>query len=115
MTSKVVIAGGSGALGRRLVADLADKCDVVVLTRRPDPDLDVRQVAWDGETVGEWAAELDKPGTAVINLAGKLVDCRPTPSNIDELIRSRVAPTRALVRASQQLRTPLAHWVQTST
>ena len=39
MTSKVVIAGGSGALGRRLVADLADKCDVVVLTRMRLPNV----------------------------------------------------------------------------
>lgn len=114
-TSKVVIAGGSGALGARLVASLAGKCDVVVLTRRPDPDAAVRQVFWDGETVGDWAGELDGLDTAVINLAGKLVDCRPTASNISELIRSRVAPTRSLVRASQELRTPLTRWVQAST
>jgi uncharacterized protein len=115
MTSKVVIAGGSGALGRRLVTSLAGKCEVVVLTRRPDPKANVRQVFWDGETVGDWVGELDEPDTAVINLAGKLVDCRPTPSNVSELIRSRVAPTRSLVRASQKLRTPLTHWVQAST
>jgi NAD dependent epimerase/dehydratase family enzyme len=80
MTSKVVIAGGSGAIGKRLVTSLTEKCEVVVLTRRPDPDADVRQVFWDGETVGDWARELDSPDTAVLNLAGKLVDCRPTAS-----------------------------------
>ncbi|HEX4559486.1 MAG TPA: DUF1731 domain-containing protein [Mycobacterium sp.] len=115
MTSKVVIAGGSGALGRRLVTSLAGKCDLVVLTRRPDPNANVRQVYWDGQTVGQWAAELDSPDTALINLVGKLVDCRPSPANINELIRSRVLPTRALVSASQQLQAPLAHWVQAST
>lgn len=115
MTSKVVIAGGSGALGRRLVDELAGDCEIVVLTRRPDSSAAVRQVFWDGETVGDWAAELATPDTAVINLAGKLVDCRPTRSNVDELVRSRVAPTRALVRASQKLSQPLVHWVQAST
>ncbi|MCH9731472.1 MAG: DUF1731 domain-containing protein [Actinomycetia bacterium] len=112
---KVVIAGGSGAPGARLSSALGDKCEVVVLTRQPASNSGVRQVFWDGQTVGQWAAELDEPDTSVINLAGKLVDCRPNATNIDELINSRVAPTRALVRASQQLRAPLAHWVQAST
>lgn len=36
--TKVVIAGGTGALGRRISDDLADRgYDVVVLTRSPKP------------------------------------------------------------------------------
>ena len=113
---KIVLAGGSGALGRRIAEDLGTRGhDVVILTRRTDPQLSVRHVVWDGEIVGDWASELDGPGTALINLAGKLVDCRPTQRNIAELTRSRVLPTRALVQASRQLRTPLEHWVQAST
>lgn len=114
---KIVIAGGSGALGRRLTADLAARGhDVVVLTRSaPTSDPPARHVQWDGRTMGAWAAELDGPDTAVINLAGQLVDCRPTASNIAELRRSRVEPTRALVEASRELTTPLRHWVQAST
>jgi uncharacterized protein len=111
---KIVIAGGNGSLGRRITADLREH-DIVVLSRRPDPGLPVRQVAWDGEHVGDWAPELEGPGTALINLAGKLVDCRPSRRNIAELTRSRVLPTRALVQASRQLKSPLAHWVQAST
>jgi len=114
---KVVIAGGSGALGRRLTSDLTARGhDVVVLSRgTPVSASPARHVQWDGRTVGEWAAELDGPDTAVINLAGKLVDCRPTPENIAELRRSRVEPTLALVQASQALTTPLQHWIQAST
>lgn len=113
---KVVIAGGSGALGRRITTDLTGHGhDVVVLTRRINPDLPVHQVRWDGENVDDWANELDSPDTALINLAGKLVDCRPTADNIRALTDSRVLPTRALVVASQQLKQPLAHWVQAST
>jgi NAD dependent epimerase/dehydratase family enzyme len=113
---KVVIAGGSGSLGRRISADLSARGhQVVVLARRPDASSAVRQVLWDGRTVGDWAAELEGPDTAVINLAGKLVDCRPTPANIAELQRSRVGPTSALVQASQNLEHPVRHWIQAST
>ena len=86
-----------------------------MLARRPVASSTVRQVFWDGQTVGDWAAELAGPDTSVINLAGKLVDCRPTPANVAELRRSRVEPTRALVRASQHLEHPLRQWIQAST
>ena len=113
---KVVLAGGSGSLGRRIAADLTERGhDVVVLTREVNPEWPARQVPWDGRTVGGWAAELDGENTALVNLAGKLVDCRPSKRNVAELISSRVLPTRALVQASQQLKSPLAHWVQAST
>jgi nucleoside-diphosphate-sugar epimerase len=79
---KVVIAGGSGALGRRICADLASRGhDVVILTRSPDRAWPCRQLRWDGETAGPWASEL--PGAALINLAGAVVDRPPTPASID--------------------------------
>ena len=113
---KVVLAGGSGSLGRRIGTDLGARGhQVVVLSRRTDTSSAVRQVFWDGQTVGDWAAELEGPDTAVINLAGKLVDCRPTEANIAELRHSRVEPTRALVQASQHLNHPVRHWIQAST
>ncbi|GAA3705038.1 hypothetical protein GCM10022377_18400 [Zhihengliuella alba] len=137
---KTVIAGGTGFLGRRLAADLLTRGhDVVLLTRRPDPALPFRQTVWDGRTAGAWVSELDdsepddsEPGdsrssgasgpdaaagarrrVAVVNLAGRLVDVRPTPANIAELRRSRVEPTRALAEASR--RHPVDLWIQGST
>lgn len=110
---KIVVAGGSGALGRRLCTDLAERGhEVVVLTRRMRPG-PFRQVEWDGRTVGPWSAELE--GSAVVNLAGELVDRRPTPANVDLLTRSRVEPTRALVAASRLLSAPVPVWIQAST
>lgn len=110
---KVVLAGGSGALGRRLSVDLeAAGHEVVVLTRRPRSS-PFRQVGWDGRTVGPWADEL--AGSAVVNLAGELVDRRPTAANVELLTTSRVEPTRALVEASTTLSEPVSVWVQAST
>jgi uncharacterized protein len=111
---KLVMAGGTGSLGRRVAADFRRRgFEVVVLTRSPRPDLDLRQVVWDGRTVGAWAAELE--GAIVLNLAGELVDRRPTPKNIELLRRSRVGPTQALVEASRTLSSPPALWLQMST
>lgn len=117
---RVVIAGGSGSLGRLLAARLTSRGhDVRVLTRRRDPALPFDQVVWDGRTVGDWAEVLDsgddEPGVALVNLAGKLVDVRPTAANIAQLRRSRIDSTRALVAASVHLRRPLVAWLQAST
>lgn len=114
-TVKVVIAGGSGSLGRRLCAFLHDGGhDIVVLTRNPRKGTGPhREVHWDGRSVDDWAAELE--GAAVINLAGELVDRRPTMANIRLLTESRVEPTKALARAAAELRSPVTVWVQAST
>jgi len=110
---RVVLAGGSGSLGRRIAADLAGRGDeIVVLTRTARPGLPYRQVTWDGATAGSWAELL--PGAVLVNLAGKLVDCRPTAANIALLSRSRVEPTRALAEAAAAAGAP-AVWLQMST
>ena len=110
---KVVLAGGTGALGRRLADDLAERGhEVVVLTRSVRPSRH-RQVGWDGRTVQDWASELQ--GAAVVNLAGELVDRRPTSEGIALLTSSRVEPTRALADAAAKLDTPVPVWIQAST
>ncbi len=117
--SRIVIAGGSGTLGRALTAALAGtEHEVVVLTRSPRPGRDlgrIRDVRWDGRTQGPWTAELVGDDVRLVNLAGRLVDARPTPANIADLTRSRVEATTALVQASHALERPLRRWVQAST
>lgn len=111
---KCVVAGGTGALGRRLCAALEDDGhEVVVLTRTPRPGPH-RQVAWDGVSAGPWRTELED-ADAVVNLAGELVDRRPTPAGVALLTGSRVGPTRALVDASRTLARPVPVWLQMST
>jgi len=116
---KIVIAGGAGTLGTSLGASLvADGHEVVVLTRTPGrrPRPGTAEVGWDPANVAPWAHVLESDGpVAVVNLAGKLVDCRPTAANIRELRDSRVRATEALVAASQRLSRPVDRWLQGST
>jgi uncharacterized protein len=110
----MVLAGGSGALGRALAAAAARRGDeVVVLTRSPRPGIAARQVAWDGRSVGRWGEEL--AGSVVVNLAGAIVDRRPTAANVRLLTESRVQPTLALAAAAGQVMPRPLVWVQMST
>jgi len=117
---KIIIAGGSGFLGRALAARLdADGHEVVVLTRRPaDSSGRVRRVVWqpDGSTppadAGQptgWAREVEG-ADAVVNLAGEgIADRRWTAARKRALLESRTQSTRSLVvairAASQRPRT----------
>jgi uncharacterized protein (TIGR01777 family) len=87
--------------------------DITVLTRSSRASLPFRQIQWDGRTVGPWSGELD--GSIVVNLAGELVDLRPTAANVERLRRSRVDATTALVEASKLCLQPVPLWLQGST
>src|SRR5437773_1305251 len=122
---KVVIAGGSGFLGRPLAAALtADGHDVVTLTRVAPAArganrnamaaadgsakaLAERSAAWtpDGRT-GPWASEIDAAG-AVVNLAGEsIAGSRWTAAHKRRILDSRVQATRSLVAAIRGAATP---------
>jgi len=112
---KLILAGGSGAVGSALIRELADsEWQVVVLTRSPKSrDDGVREVAWDGQTLGDWAKEVNG-ATAVVNLSGRNIDCRPTAANRESILRSRVDSTRAIGEAiASSLRSPRV-WVNAS-
>ncbi|MEM1303869.1 MAG: DUF1731 domain-containing protein [Planctomycetota bacterium] len=113
---RVVIAGGSGFLGLNLASHLVERgYDVVVLARHsPRRSGAWRHVSWDGRTLGDWAAELDG-AHAVVNLAGRTVDCVKTPDHCDEILRSRVESTRALGEAVERCGDAPRVWVQMST
>jgi NAD dependent epimerase/dehydratase family enzyme len=113
---RVVIAGGSGFLGHSLARFLHDDGgDIVILSRTaPRSTPFARHIAWNGRSVGAWKAALDG-ALAIINLAGRSVDCPKTPDNRDLILRSRVEPTLALGRACREVASPPAVWVQMST
>ena len=115
-SKRVVLAGGNGFVGRCLTSTLLrEGFDVVVLSRSPQLHRDaVTQVAWDGKTHGPWA-DLLEGAAAVINLAGKNVNCRYTKKNLTELNNSRVDSVHAIGRAISQCKRPPGVWVQAST
>jgi uncharacterized protein (TIGR01777 family) len=112
---KVIIPGGSGQVGTFLAHGFQQRGDeVVVLSRIQSNAPPWRVVKWDGETLGEWAAEVEG-ADAVINLAGQSVNCRYTAENRRIIIDSRVKSTRVIGQALAQAYNPPRVWLQSST
>lgn len=116
MRGSIVLAGGTGFIGTFLRERLAaDGYDVVLLTRLPVTDAgEIRQVLWDGRTLGDWKRELDG-AQALINLAGRSVNCRYNEKNRREILESRVESTRILGKAVAQASNPPTVWLNAST
>ena len=112
---KAILAGGSGFLGRELATTLNDRgWETVVLTRNPARYRGAgRAIAWDGQTVGAWATELEG-AQLLVNLAGKNVNCRPTPANRRAILESRVDSVRVLGKALRSVEVPPTTWIQAS-
>lgn len=113
---KIVIAAGTGFLGKVLIRHFREKTDeIVILTRGNNKAVDnIRYVTWDARTLGLWTAELEG-ADVLINLAGRSVDCRYTPANRHEILASRIESTSVLNRAVLQCTNPPKHWLNSST
>src|SRR5688500_18454261 len=101
----IVIAGGSGFLGRALHTRLLEEGHpVTVLTRQPR--VGARgDIAWaPNGSAGEWALALEG-ADAIVNLAGEgIADRRWNDARKEALKSSRILATRSLVRAIAQLK-----------
>lgn len=114
MPGRIVIAGGSGFVGKGLMTEfLGAGHEVVVLSRSGSRESEVRFVAWDGQRLGEWVAELEG-AQAVINLAGRSVDCVWDEQNRREIRDSRVDATRAIGMALSACSRPPEVWINAS-
>ena len=111
---KIVLAGGTGQVGAVLGRAFYAANEIVVLSRSPGGNNLFRTVPWDGKTLGPWAKELEE-ADAVINLAGRSVNCRYQPRNRREILNSRVDSVSAIGRAIQQTKNPPRVWLQAST
>ena len=99
---RVVIASGTGFLGRALAERLRDQgIAVTVLTRQPRHSHHVR---WDPYgPITEWAPALEN-ADAVVNLTGASISKRWTARHKREMWTSRVSVTRNLVAAMKSVR-----------
>ncbi len=113
---RIILAGGSGFLGQVLARHFqAHDWEVVVLTRKPKIlTKGIRRVHWDGETLGDWTGELEG-ASALINLAGRSVNCRYHVRNRKQMLDSRVYSTRVLGEAVARCAHPPPVWLNSST
>jgi uncharacterized protein (TIGR01777 family) len=112
---KIILAGGSGFLGRTLALWFAHRgVEPVILSRQNRAISNARVVPWDGETPGPWTAELEG-ARAVVNLAGRSVNCRYNARNRALIMNSRVRSTRVLGEAIRQAAMPPPVWLNSST
>jgi uncharacterized protein len=113
MIDRIVVSGGTGFIGRALVARLAARgIQVSVLSRssRLPPELaevpGVRAVTWDAATEGDWVRSLSG-ARAVVHLAGEqAVGKRYTETYKRRILESRVNTGELLVRALGRVDAP---------
>lgn len=112
---KIVIPGGTGQVGTILARWFhKNGHEVVVLSRQPSNKLAWRVAEWDAKTVGDWTREFEGVDV-VINLAGRIVNCRYNAENRRQIMDSRVDSTRAVGEAIKQSKNPPRVWLQAST
>jgi uncharacterized protein len=115
MKPRVVLAGGTGFLGQSLAKALVDRgYEVVILTRSvPREGSEIRQLQWDGKTIGAWRQAVDG-AKAIVNLTGRSVNCRHTQEHCREIMESRVDSVRVLGDAVMRSSRPPEVWIQAS-
>ena len=108
--SRIILTGASGYLGRALVQYLGEVGHQITLISRHNPQIGGEFVAWDGQTVGAWARAFEG-ADAVINLAGRTVNCRYTDQNKRQILESRTQTTNLVGRAIAAAHNPPRVWL----
>ncbi len=111
---KIVIPGGTGQVGTILARHFHAQGHEVVVLSRGTKVAPWRVVAWDGQTLGEWTKELEG-ADVLINLAGRIVNCRYNYKNRCEIWSSRSRSVRILGKALATLACPPRVWLQAGT
>jgi uncharacterized protein (TIGR01777 family) len=107
---RIVVAGGTGFLGRRLTTrwlGAGEEVTVLSRTREAAPDTTpsgARIARWDPPRVDDDLVATLRGADAVVNLAGAPIGGRPwTPSRKRAILHSRLDSTRAIVEAISHL------------
>lgn len=114
--ARYIIPGGTGFMGQALTNYFtAQGHEVVILTRSVRPNKpQITYLPWDGKQIGEWT-EAFEGAEAVINLAGKSVNCRYTEENKRKIYDSRIDSTKVIGEAIAACTTAPAVWMNAST
>jgi len=105
--AKIVIAGGSGFLGKFLKEKFETLgFEVLVISRQKG------NMQW--ENTSDIINALEN-ASMLINLAGKSVDCRYSEKNKKEILRSRIETTLTLGQAILKCKNPPELWMNAST
>jgi len=111
---KIIIPGGSGQIGHVLARALHNQQHEVVVLSRDPVKAPWRMIGWNGETLGRWAEEFEG-ADAIINLAGRSVNCRYNAKNRQLITDSRVKSTKVVGEAIIRAWNPPRVWLQAST
>jgi uncharacterized protein len=100
---KIVIAGGSGLIGKSLVNELAARRHNVIVLSRGTYDTSfsnkITIEKWDGRTLGDWCKAIEN-ADVIINLSGaSIAGSRWTIHRKKEFFESRINSTRILAQA----------------
>ncbi len=107
MRKKIVLAGGTGFVGKYLVRQFAQMgYEVCIVSRQPN------HIPWNDPLQ---LLEAIEGAEMVINLAGKSVDCRYNEKNKKEIFDSRVNTTKTLGEIVLQCQQPPPIWINSST
>lgn len=107
MEKKIVIAGGTGFIGKYFSNKFkALGYEVLIIARNNS------HIKWDDKQKIESALN---GAEILINLAGKSVNCRYNQKNKDEILKSRTATTKKLGDAILNCENPPKLWINSST
>ncbi|UMQ43464.1 TIGR01777 family oxidoreductase [Chryseobacterium sp. Y16C] len=108
---KIIIAAGTGFLGKNLEKYFSEKGhQIYILTRNPKRE---NEIFWSAKTSGGWKNLLEN-SDVLINLTGKSVDCRYTEKNKKEIYDSRIESTKVLQQAIDQCINKPKVWLNAS-
>ena len=107
MEKKIVLAGGTGFIGKYFAKKFKGLGYQVIIISRNNT-----HIQWDNKSEIENALN---GAEMLINLAGKSVNCRYNQKNKYEILRSRTATTKILGEAILNCENPPALWINSST